>query len=100
MTWKDPWFSRKLAFYGCRDKLRVRLIILWGVISYTSLLVLKQYRFEHFILATHGLNHMDFDYRGSGYANQLIELSKIWKEPRQMDIGKHVFDIAPGYLAW
>ena len=32
--------------------------------------------------------------------NQLIELSKLWKAPRRMDIGKYVCDIALGYAAW
>ena len=79
VTWKDLWFSRKLALYGCGDKLWVPLIGLWGVISYSPLLVLRQYRSKQFILATHELNHREFGYGGSGYANQLIELSKIWK---------------------
>ena len=99
VTWKDPWFSKKLALYGCRDKLQVPLIGLSGIISYTMLLMLRQFRSEQFIPTTHGLNHVEFSYGGSGYANQLIELSKIWKEPRQMDLRKHVHDVAPSYFA-
>ncbi|XWS75421.1 hypothetical protein CRYUN_Cryun01aG0086600 [Craigia yunnanensis] len=41
VTWKAPWFSWKLAFYGCGDKLWVPLIGLWGVVSYTPLVVLR-----------------------------------------------------------
>ena len=26
VTWKAPWFSRKFALYGCRDKLWVPLL--------------------------------------------------------------------------
>ena len=43
---------------------------------------------------------MEFNYRGIVYVNQLIELSKMWKEPRRMDLGKHVCDVAVGYFAW
>ena len=30
----------------------------------------------------YGLNHMEFDYGGPSYVNQLIELSRVWKEPQ------------------
>ena len=43
---------------------------------------------------------MEFNYGGLGYINQLIELSKVWKEPRRMDLGKHVCDIALSYSTW
>ena len=46
VTWKAPWFSRKSALYGCGDKLWVPLIGLWGIVSYSPLLVLRQYGFE------------------------------------------------------
>ena len=42
------------------------------------------------------LNHVEFDYSGQGYVNQLIEFSRMWKEPRQMDLRKHVCDVALG----
>ena len=43
---------------------------------------------------------MEFNYGGLGYVNQLIELSKLWTEPRRMDLGKHVCDISLGYARW
>ena len=100
MTWKASWFNRKSTLYGCGDKLWVPLIDLWGVVSYTPLLVLIKYGSEQFIPATHRLNHLKFDYGGSSYVNQLIELPKMWKEPRRMDLGKHVYDVAPSCLGW
>ena len=60
-TWKAPWFSRKLALYGCGDKLWVPLIRLWGVFSYAPLLVLRQYGSEQFIPAIYGLNILEFE---------------------------------------
>ena len=100
MTWKAPRFSRRLTLYGCEDKLCVPLVGLWGVVNYVPLLVLGQYGSEQFIPATHGLNCLEFEYGGSGYGNQLIEMSMIWKEPKQMDLRKHICDVTPGYSAW
>ena len=100
VNWKAPWFSRRLALYGCEDKLWVLLVGLWGVVSYAPLLVLRQYGSEQFIPATHGLNRLEFEYEGSSYANQLIELSRIWKESKRIDLGKHVYDVASGYSTW
>ena len=68
-TWKALWFSRKSALYGCGDKLWVLLLGLWGVVSYTALLVLRQFESKQFIPATHGINHMEFNYGGPGYVN-------------------------------
>ena len=99
VIWKALWFSRKSTINCCGDILWVPLLRIWGVVSYTTLLVLRQYGSEQFIPATHGLNHVEFDYGGPSYVNQLIELSKMWKEPRQMNLEKHVCDIAPGHVA-
>ena len=41
---------------------------LWGVVSYAPLLVCRQYASEQFILATHGLNKLEFTYGDPGYA--------------------------------
>ncbi|XWS65258.1 hypothetical protein CRYUN_Cryun05aG0077900 [Craigia yunnanensis] len=86
VTWKAPWSSRKSDIYGCVDKLWVSLIGLWGIISYTPMLDLRQYGSEQFIPTTHGLNHVEFDNGGASYVNELIELSRMWKEPRRMDL--------------
>ena len=69
VTWKATWMSRKSIFYECEDKLWIPLLELWGVVSYTSLLVLRQFGSKQFILDTYGLNQMEFSYRGSGYVN-------------------------------
>ena len=31
---------------------------------------------------------------------KLIELLRVWKKPRKMDLGKHVYDIILGYSRW
>ena len=56
ITWKAPWMPRESILYGYGDKLWVSLLRVWGAISYTPLLVRRQYLSTQFIPATHGLN--------------------------------------------
>ena len=56
VTWKAPWMNQGSVLYGCRDKMWVPLLGLWGVINYDPLLVCRQYTSEQFISATHGLD--------------------------------------------
>ena len=60
----------------------------------------RQYAVEQFILTTHGLNQIEFAYGDLGYAAQLAELSKLWTEPRWVEIARHSYDFAPRYLEW
>ena len=69
VTWKALWFKRNSALHDRGDKLWVPLLELWDVVSYTPLLVLRQFGSKQFILATYGLNHVEFDYGGPGYVN-------------------------------
>ena len=68
VTWKAPWMNQGSVLYGCGDKMWVPLLGLWGVISYAPLLVCRQYASEQFILATYGLNQLEFAYGDPGYA--------------------------------
>ena len=77
VTWKAPWMNQGNVLYGCRDKMWVPFLGLWGVVSYTPLLVCRQYASEQFISATHGLNQLEFAYRDPGYATQLAKLSTL-----------------------
>ena len=78
----------------------VPLLGLWGVVSYASLLVCRQYAAKQFISATHGLNQLEFAYWDSGYAAQLAKLSTLWSEPQRADLARHGNNIAPGYIEW
>ncbi|XWS30005.1 hypothetical protein CRYUN_Cryun24cG0080900 [Craigia yunnanensis] len=69
VNWKAPWMSRKSVLYGCDDKLWIPLLGLWGVVSYTSLLVLRQFGSEQFIPTTHGLNELISQGHESLYAS-------------------------------
>ena len=46
ITWKALWMHRRSILYGCGDKLWVSLLGLWGVVSYATLLVLRQFESE------------------------------------------------------
>ena len=78
--------NRGCVLYGYGDKMWVPLLGLWGVISYTPLLVYRQYASEQFIPTTHGLNQLEFAYRDLGYTAQLAKLSTLWSEPRRVDL--------------
>ena len=86
--------------YGYRDNLWVPLLGVWGAISYASLLVHRQYLSTQFILATHGLTSLEFDYGTSGYVGRIVKLAKIWKEPHQADPDKSSNRVTHRYIAW
>ncbi|KAG8496285.1 hypothetical protein CXB51_007456 [Gossypium anomalum] len=51
-----------------------------GVVGYTPLLVLRQYKAKQFIPATQGLAQSDFSYKGDHYKKKMREISKAWKK--------------------
>ena len=97
ITLKAPWMSRKSILYLCGDKLWISLLGLWSVVPFVSI---KSISIQTVYLTYSWPKKMEFDYGGPGYVNQLVELSKIWKEPRRMDLGKHVCDITLGCSTW
>ena len=94
ITWKAPWMTLKHMLFDCGNKMWVPLLGLWGVVSNVPILVCRPYATEQFILATHGLNQLEFAYRDLGYAAQLVELSKLWTEPQRAEIARHNYDLA------
>ncbi|KAG8497195.1 hypothetical protein CXB51_008575 [Gossypium anomalum] len=54
---------------------------IWGVVGYTPLLVLRQYRARQFIPATQGLVQSDFSYKGDHYKKRMREIFEAWKKP-------------------
>ncbi|MBA0687214.1 hypothetical protein Goari_014767, partial [Gossypium aridum] len=52
---KAPWMVPDEILYRCGNFDWVPLLGIWGVIGYTPLLILRQYRSRQFILATQGL---------------------------------------------
>ena len=86
VTWKALWMNQGSVLYGCRDKMWVPLLGLWGVVNYAPLLVCRQYALEQFSPATHGLDQLEFTYGDPGYAAQLVNLSTLWSEPQRVDL--------------
>ena len=64
------------------------------------MLVYRWYASKQFILATHGLNQLEFAYGDPGYVAQLVKLSTLWSEPQRADLTRHGHNIVPGYLEW
>ena len=63
--------------FDCENNMWVPLLGLWGVVSYTPILVYRQYASEQFIPATYGLSQLEFTYKDPGYTAQLAELSTL-----------------------
>ncbi|KAG8481972.1 hypothetical protein CXB51_026876 [Gossypium anomalum] len=86
VMWKAPWLvpSEILCRYSSFDW--VPLPGIWGVVGYTPLLVLRQYRARQFIPATQGLAQSDFSYKRDHYKKRIREISEAWKKPFCMKI--------------
>ncbi|KAG8473888.1 hypothetical protein CXB51_034140 [Gossypium anomalum] len=54
VMWKAPWMTLSKILYRCGSFDWVPLLGIWGVVSYTPLLILRQYKAEQFIPATQG----------------------------------------------
>ena len=94
VTWKAPWMNQGCVLYGCRDKMWVPLLGLWGVVNYAPLLACRQYASEQFIPATRGLNQLEFIYVDPGYVALLVKLSTLWSEPQRADLPDTVITLS------
>ncbi|KAG8489443.1 hypothetical protein CXB51_017855 [Gossypium anomalum] len=77
---------RRAVLYRCGSFDWVPLPRIWGVVGYTPLLVIRQYRARQFILITQGLAQSDFSYKGDHYKKRMREISEAWKKPFCMKI--------------
>ncbi|MBA0881683.1 hypothetical protein Goshw_020298, partial [Gossypium schwendimanii] len=55
VEWKAPWMVPDESLYRCGDFDWVPLLGIWGVVGYTSLMVLKQFGSRQFVPSTQGL---------------------------------------------
>ncbi|KAL1172189.1 hypothetical protein V6Z11_A05G333000 [Gossypium hirsutum] len=81
VMWKAPWLVPSEFLYRCGSFDWVPLLGIWGVVRYTPLLVLRQYRARQFIPATQGLAESNFSYKGDHYKKRMREISEAWKKP-------------------
>ncbi|KAG8482795.1 hypothetical protein CXB51_024403 [Gossypium anomalum] len=86
VMWKAHWLVPSEVLYRCSSFDWVPLQGIWGVIGYTSLLVIRQYRARQFIPTTQGLAQSDFSYKGDHYKKRMREISEAWKKPFCMKI--------------
>ncbi|XP_040967933.1 uncharacterized protein [Gossypium hirsutum] len=80
VMWKAPWMALSEVLYRCGRFNWVPLPVIWGVVGYAPLLVLRQYKARQFILATRGLAQSDFSYKGDHYKKKMREISEAWKK--------------------
>ncbi|KAG8474234.1 hypothetical protein CXB51_033589 [Gossypium anomalum] len=73
IMWKAPWMTPSEILYRCGS-------FDWGVVGYTLLLVLRQYKAEQFIPVTQGLAQSDFSYKGDHYKKKMREIFEAWKK--------------------
>ncbi|MBA0723303.1 hypothetical protein Golax_003890 [Gossypium laxum] len=59
IEWRAPWMIRSTILIECGGYLWVPLIGIWGAISYSSLMVLSQYGYDQYVLATTRLNRVE-----------------------------------------
>ncbi|KAG8489893.1 hypothetical protein CXB51_015947 [Gossypium anomalum] len=71
VMWKAPWMTPSEILYRCGSFDWVPIPGIWGVVGYTPLLVLRQYKAEQFIPATQGLAESDFSYKGDHYKKKM-----------------------------
>ncbi|KAL1151403.1 hypothetical protein V6Z11_A09G039600 [Gossypium hirsutum] len=80
VMWKAPWMTPGEILYRCGSFDWVPLPGIWGVVGYTLLLFLRQYKAEQFIPATQGLAQSDFSYIGDHYKKNMREIFEAWKK--------------------
>ncbi|XP_016733644.1 uncharacterized protein [Gossypium hirsutum] len=80
VMWKAPWMTPIEILYRCGSFDWLPLPRIWGVVGYTPLLVLRQYKAEQFIPATQGLAQSDFSYKGDHYKKKMREIFEAWKK--------------------
>ncbi|KAG8503783.1 hypothetical protein CXB51_001922 [Gossypium anomalum] len=74
VMWKAPWMTPSEILYRCES-------FDWGAIGYTLLLVLRQYKADQFIPATHGLAQSDFSYKRDHYKKKIREILRLGRRP-------------------
>ncbi|KAG8502644.1 hypothetical protein CXB51_001097 [Gossypium anomalum] len=80
VMWKASWMTPSEILYRCGSFGWVPLPGIWRVVSYTPLLVLRQYKAKQFIPAMQGLAQSDFSYKGEHYKKKMREIFEAWKK--------------------
>ncbi|XVE99031.1 hypothetical protein REPUB_Repub03eG0161500 [Reevesia pubescens] len=100
ITWKAPWMPVSAFVYKCGENPWVPLIGLRGAVSYTPLLVCRQFGSTQFISMTHGLDSLEFDYKINGYMVKVRQIAEAWKRIGEHEAGKLSDKATLEYLRW
>ncbi|PPR97475.1 hypothetical protein GOBAR_AA23193 [Gossypium barbadense] len=76
IEWRAPWMIRSTVLIGCGGHLWVPLIGIWGVVTYSSLMVLSQYGYDQCVPAIAGLKKVE----------ALVQDSSFWKKFQEIRI--------------
>ena len=70
------------------------------MISYTSVLAIRQFEAKQFIPATAGLASLEFEYGQPEQAQLLNQMILTWKDPHRMRLGQIVGGCTSEYTIW
>ncbi|OMO51525.1 hypothetical protein COLO4_37634 [Corchorus olitorius] len=80
VEWRAPWFSViRPSICRANNEPWVYLMGLWGTITYSPLLVLRQYDIEQFIPLTHGLDSLEVSFDNKSVTDKMRRLAHDWK---------------------
>ncbi|MBA0626727.1 hypothetical protein Godav_004339, partial [Gossypium davidsonii] len=74
IEWRAPWKIQSMVLIGCGGHLWVFLIGIWGAISYSSLMVMSQYKYDQCVPATAGLNRVEVSVQDPRFWKKLEEI--------------------------
>lgn len=97
VEWVSPWFHPPPVAYCCGHNPWVPLFGLWGVTSYSPVMVRRQFGGDQFIPATHGLNSVDIEYGKENSKKRALELRETL---RQMTFVGKTSGVTPEYPDW
>ncbi|PPD80952.1 hypothetical protein GOBAR_DD22116 [Gossypium barbadense] len=82
IEWRAPWMIRSTVLIGCGGHLWVPLLGIWGIISYSSLMVLSQYGCDQYVPTTASLNNVEALRLEANLSLRANELQKVRQQER------------------
>ncbi|OMO59303.1 hypothetical protein CCACVL1_24934 [Corchorus capsularis] len=106
VAWRAPWLGDKYRPY-CKfnNELWIFLMGLWGIITYSLILVLRQYGIDQFISATHGLKELEFSFDTKEEIDKARAIGQEWRrshpQSKRLTLGFSCTpDASPEYKDW
>ena len=92
--------SQPPLLYRCENLSWIPIFGPWGVISYASILAIRQFGTKQFIPATTRLASLELMYGQPRQAHLLNQMIQAWKDPHRMRLGQIVEGCTPEYIVW